>query len=61
MVRRNNTTTAHPQGHWIRPPQRWFKCNTDGSFINEETLTTTGWVVRDSNGIYRGAVQATGQ
>ncbi|CAG7893361.1 unnamed protein product, partial [Brassica rapa] len=36
-------------------------CNTDGSFINDKTLTAAGWVVRYSNGIYRGAAQATGK
>lgn len=59
--RRNNITTVQTQGHWRRPPQGWIKCNTDGSFINEETLTTVGWIVRDSNGTYRGVAQAIGK
>lgn len=58
---RNNNTTVQSHGHWTRPPQGWVKCNTDGSFINQETLTTVGWVVRDSNGTYRGAAQAIGK
>lgn len=59
--RRNNTTTVQSYGHWTRPPQGWVKCNTYGSFINQETITTAGWVVRDSNGTYRGVAQAIGK
>ena len=45
---------------WRVPPEHWLKCNVDASFINTQEPATAGWVVRDANGGYQGAVQAQG-
>lgn len=45
---------------WSRPQTDWIKCNIDGSFINQDIPSTTGWILRDSNGVYKGAGQAMG-
>lgn len=59
--RRHDTNVPQRQGHRKRPPNGWIKCNTDGSFINGNSLTTAGWVIRDSDGMYSGAVKSLGQ
>lgn len=46
---------------WKRPQDGWIKCNTDGSFINTVLPSSAGWIFRDSIGVYRGSVQATGR
>lgn len=35
---------------WDKPPLGWFKLNTDDS-CNEEGLTSTGGIIKDSGGI----------
>ncbi|CAF1919771.1 unnamed protein product, partial [Brassica napus] len=49
------------ESHWTRPPKDWLKCNTDGSFMNIGEHNTVGWIIRDENGVYKGAAQATGK
>lgn len=46
---------------WKRPQDGWYKCNTDGSFINTQIPSSAGWVIRDSNGVYKKAIQAIGR
>lgn len=43
------------QQRWKRPPQGWIKCNYDGSFHNRVDISKAGWIIRDDNGVYRGA------
>lgn len=45
---------------WKKPQRDWFKCNVDGSFIDENTTSKAGWVIRDDKGSYKGSVQAKG-
>ncbi|CAN7051892.1 unnamed protein product, partial [Brassica rapa subsp. trilocularis] len=49
------------QKKWRRPEIDWIKCNVDGSFVNDENPSTMRWILRDSNGVYRGAGQAIGR
>lgn len=49
------------QGTWRRPPHGWLKYNTDGSFVNDMIPGKVGWIIRDDQGVYRGAVQAIGK
>lgn len=59
QMRRTNLLQG--QHHWIRLPQGYIKCNTDRSFLNEGIHGTAGWVLRDSEGNYKGCVQAIGR
>ncbi|XP_013624994.1 PREDICTED: uncharacterized protein LOC106331224 [Brassica oleracea var. oleracea] len=53
--------SSRRESHWTRPPQDWLKCNTYGSFMNIGVQSTVGWIIRDENGVYKGAAQATGK
>ncbi|KZV43060.1 hypothetical protein F511_04452 [Dorcoceras hygrometricum] len=44
-IRRTTVSTIY----WIKPPDTWFKLNTDGSRSNQG-MTSTGGLVRDSQG-----------
>lgn len=35
---------------WRRPPEQWYKFNTDGAFFANEKNGTTGAVIRDQDG-----------
>ena len=61
---RNLTEHQHQQTtqkKWRGPDHDWIKCNVDGSFVNADNPSTMGWILRDSNGVYRGAGQASGR
>ena len=45
---------------WQKPQSDWLKCNVDGSFIDENSTSKAGWVIRDDKGSYKGSVQAKG-
>jgi len=45
---------------WKRPPYGWVKCNYDGSFNHQSRQSKAGWIIRDAEGIYKGAGQAIG-
>ena len=53
-------TNCHTQSQWHKPKAGWIKCNYDGSFVNHNGGSTAAWILRDENGIYKGAGQATG-
>lgn len=53
-----NTTRSRDRYQWRRPQPGWYKCNTDGSFVNADTTSSAGWIIRDSEGVYKGSVQA---
>lgn len=53
--------TLEENKKWKRPPLRWIKCNTDGSFRQQLGDATAGWILRDENGVYKGSVQARGK
>ena len=46
--------------YWRLPTNGRIKCNVDGSFRDENTAATTGWLYRNEEGQYKGAVQARG-
>lgn len=54
-------SSGPPRLHWTRPQAGWVKCNTDGSFHQAQENSNAGWVVRDENGVYKGAAQAKGR
>lgn len=56
---RNNTRTR--VNHWERPRRGWVKCNVDSSFINSHTSSTSGWIIRNEDGFYKGAAQGIGR
>ncbi|XP_010490159.1 PREDICTED: uncharacterized protein LOC104767890 [Camelina sativa] len=49
-------TRGHPvpkrteDAKWKLPPREWVKCNTDGAWRGEDTLSGTGWVLRNNTG-----------
>ena len=45
---------------WILPPSGYMKCNVDDSYISSEREGTSGWIIRDYNGVYKSAAQAVG-
>lgn len=45
---------------WKRPYFNWMKCNFDGSFSTNTSVAKAGWLIRDDNGMYRGAVHSIG-
>ena len=45
---------------WSLPTNGRIKCNVDGSFRNENTEATAGWLYRDEEGQYKGSAQARG-
>ncbi|CAH2060151.1 unnamed protein product, partial [Thlaspi arvense] len=47
-------TTNRRQQRWTRPPLGWIKCNYDGSY-KKNLPTKAGWILRDHEGIFRGA------
>ena len=53
-------TNCHTQSQWHKPKAGWIKCNYDDSFVNHNGGSTAAWILRDENGIYKGAAQATG-
>ena len=55
-----NTNGRSMASRWRKPPLGWVKCNVDGSFSAQQQRSTAGWVIRDSNGTYKGAGQANG-
>ncbi|CAG7894074.1 unnamed protein product, partial [Brassica rapa] len=55
-----NANGRSTQGGWRKPPQGWIKCNVDGSYSAQQQTSKAGWVIRDSNGTYKGAGQANG-
>ncbi|KAG2266801.1 hypothetical protein Bca52824_073880 [Brassica carinata] len=42
---------------WSLPTNGRIKCNVDGSFRNENTEATAGWLYRDEEGQYKGSAQ----
>lgn len=46
---------------WERPDTGWVKCNVDCTFVDQNTHTTAGWIVRDEHGAYKGAAHARGK
>jgi len=62
---RHTTHTGHQtrvvtSKTWKRPRAGLVKCNYDGGFLNSEQSVTTGWVLRDDDGDYKGSAQSTG-
>lgn len=55
-----NGTTRQFQSQWQKPHMGWIKCNYDGSFVNRVRGSTAAWIIRDDNGVFKGAAQATG-
>lgn len=49
------------QKRWQVPPQGSIKCNVDGSFLNENVEATAGWLYRNDDGQFKGAIQAKGR
>lgn len=45
---------------WKKPKTGWIKCNYDGSFVNQNRGATAAWILRDNNGVFKGATHATG-
>ena len=46
---------------WNLPTNGRIKCNVDGSFRNANTEATAGWLYRNEEGQYQGALQARGR
>ncbi|CAL4944430.1 unnamed protein product [Urochloa decumbens] len=40
---------------WKKPPPSWMKCNVDGAFYDSFHSGASGAVLRDENGVFRGA------
>lgn len=59
IINGNANGRSMPSG-WRKPPLGWVKCNVDDSFSAQQQTSTAGWVIRDSNGTYKGAGQANG-
>lgn len=55
-----NSDSAQYQARWQRPTTRRIKCNYDGSFHNSTTKASSAWILRDSDGVFKGAGQASG-
>ncbi|XP_056848985.1 uncharacterized protein LOC130499104 [Raphanus sativus] len=55
------TSSLDTGNSWKRPPMGWVKCNVDGSFYNEDTTASAGWVVRNTKGTYQYSGQAIGR
>ncbi|CAL9217258.1 unnamed protein product [Arabidopsis halleri] len=64
VIRQNNLNgglaVRRQATSWSRPRLGWIKCNYDGSFLNQSSRATAAWVIRDDNGLFKGAGQATG-
>ncbi|XP_024014707.1 uncharacterized protein LOC112088547 [Eutrema salsugineum] len=43
---------------WLRAKEGWLKCNYDGMYIKERNNAKAGWILRDENGVFKGAGQA---
>lgn len=37
---------------WQKPPDGWFKCNTDAGFHKDLNRTSGAWVLRDHKGMF---------
>ncbi|CAA0407329.1 unnamed protein product [Arabidopsis thaliana] len=55
-----NGTTRQFQSQWQKPHMGWIKCNYDGSFVNRVRGSMAAWIIKDDNGVFKGAAQATG-
>ncbi|CAA7045230.1 unnamed protein product [Microthlaspi erraticum] len=42
--------TGNRNFRWTRPPQGWMKCNFNAGNAN----SNAGWIIRDSNGVFKG-------
>lgn len=56
--REGNYATNNSNRIWKKPGDGWIKCNLDGSFSTSTRIGKAGWVVRDYQGVFRGAGQA---
>lgn len=61
LQQRQQRSTQTRMNKWQRPLTGWIKCNTDGSFVSNNSASVAGWVLRDEKGVYQGSVQAIGQ
>lgn len=57
---RSSQVIVTQDSKWQRPCTGWLKCNVDASFVNAETPSKVGWIIRDENGVYKGAGQGIG-
>lgn len=58
---RQGTSVVQKTNRWKKPKRGWLKCNVDSSFVNSQTPSTAGWVLRDEEGSYQGAAHGIGR
>ncbi|KAL0730721.1 hypothetical protein Bca4012_026815 [Brassica carinata] len=64
-ITKDDTTRREEQLHrsrmnaWKRPTTGYIKCNYDGAFSSTNQQAQAGWIIRDVNGSFLGAGQAT--
>ncbi|XP_010456748.1 PREDICTED: uncharacterized protein LOC104738241 [Camelina sativa] len=46
----SNLPTRRILQQWHAPPEGWLKCNFDSRYIQDREYTSSGWIIRDSNG-----------
>lgn len=56
MLHQNSGNKKEKQQQWMKPQQNWFKCNVDGSFMEDDQTGSFAVVLQDENGVFQAAV-----